>query len=122
MSFLVKTIKNVISEAKNFFNETKNNEVDTNGSFKSFIKLIIYFSLINFFCYQSSNNLNVYKAEIKNHNEIIELNIDNKIKDNYYERNIDYSSYSTNIKSIAIYFPNIYLDNYSGNYFFDKYF
>ena len=112
MSFLVKTIKNVISEAKNFFNETKNNEVDTNGSFKSFIKLIIYFSLINFFYYQSSNNLNVYKAEIKNHNEIIELNIDNKIRDNFYERNIDYSSYSTNIKSIAIYFPNIYLDNY----------
>ena len=42
----------------------------------------------------------------------IELNIDNKIGDYYYENNVDFSSFSTNVKPIAIYFPNIYLNDY----------
>ena len=40
------------------------------------------------------------------------INIDNIIDDSYYEDNIDFSNYSTDIKAIAIYYPNFNLSNF----------
>ena len=43
-----------------------------------------------------------------NYNNLINLNIDNEKKKNQYENNIDYSNFSTKIRAIALYYPNIY--------------
>ena len=88
---------------------------------KSKKKLIIF--LINtfalFFSYYNSpffeilGLLNKDKIETNKNfiNKIIE--IDNKINESYFEDNIDFSNYSTQIKALAIYFPNIYLTEFS---------
>lgn len=56
-------------------------------------------------------NENVSKTEIYQNinNKFIE--IDNKINISFYEDNIDFSQYSSNIKIIAIYLPNFYSIN-----------
>ena len=87
----------------------------------NFIKIVLIiifaFSLYHYFNYtlnfyeiyninEEENNLN------KITNEMIEIEIDNKIEDYKYENDIDYSEFRTEIKSIAIYFPNIYLNKF----------
>ena len=43
---------------------------------------------------------------------LIELEIDNKLFETQYEDNFDFVNFSTILKPIAIYFPNIYLDDF----------
>ena len=50
-----------------------------------------------------NENINNY-----NNNEEKTLEIDNKINISYYENDIDFSKYSTNIKAIALYMPDFY--------------
>ena len=52
-----------------------------------------------------------YLSSLFNHNSYVD--IDNIINITYYENNINYSNYSTNIKLIAIYVPNFYSINNS---------
>ena len=53
----------------------------------------------------------INKDIINNNNKIIE--IDNKLEETNYEKNKNFSQYSTKIKVIALYFPNIYLSEFS---------
>jgi len=78
------------------------------------INIIILFNIY----YKYLNNettalLKQFKHEkiIDNNNSIIE--IDNKLEETNYEKNINFSQYSTNIKVIALYFPNIHLSKFS---------
>ena len=62
------------------------------------------------FLFLSNNNLNLFTLK-----DIVE--IDNKINETLYEKDLDFSKYSTKIKVIAIYFPQfLYInDNYTIN-------
>ena len=85
--------------------------------FKSafFIFNIIILFIINYKYLDNGTNviINQFKNEnsINNNNRIIE--IDNKLEETTYEKNINFSHYSTQIKVIALYFPNIYLSQFS---------
>ena len=85
--------------------------------FKStfFIINIIILFIIHYKYLNNGTNvlINQFKHEnsINNNNRIIE--IDNKIEETTYEKNINFSHYSTQIKVIALYFPNIYLSQFS---------
>ena len=76
----------------------------------SFVLFIIYYKFPTFETLvllnrdKTKNNTNFNK-------KIIE--IDNKINESYFEDNIDFSHYSTQIQALAIYFPNIYLKEFS---------
>ena len=73
-------------------------------------RIIIFLKIIYFFILLYFNKINIF-----NKNIIIE--IDNKINDILYENDLDFSKYSTNIKIIAVYYPeylitdNIYHNN-----------
>ena len=72
-----------------------------NINFKKYyisIKMIIIFILLYFI------NVNLFTQ-----NNFIE--IDNKIDEILYEKNLDFSNYSTNIKIIAIYYPEYLINN-----------
>lgn len=78
--------------------------------FNFFVLYIVYYK---FLTYESLILFNNHKTSklFNSANKILE--IDNKLEENYYEDNIDYSQYSTKIKAISIYFPNIYLSLFS---------
>ena len=78
------------------------------------IKIIIIFIHLFFHSYIYILNLKEinYINEETNNNKLFELDLDNKIEEDQYENDVDYSNYKTKIKSIAIYFPNIYLNNF----------
>ena len=97
--------------------ERSRNHSDYLNFIKIVLIIIFAFSLYHYFIYtlnfyeiyninEEENNLN------KITNEMIEIEIDNKIEDYKYENDIDYSEFRTEIKSIAIYFPNIYLNKF----------
>ena len=72
-----------------------------------FILFYIYYRFLTFenlILSKKSQNADIIYST--NKNNIIE--IDNKIEQSEYEENVDFSQYSTPIKAIAIYFPNIY--------------
>ena len=85
-----------------------------NNIFHISIKIasIIFILFIVFRCYYDENIKNFMNSKLlrykKNSNNLIELDINNQKIEYQYENNIDYSNYSTKIKSIAIYYPNIY--------------
>ena len=90
-----------------------NSSIKNNNSFQICFKIatILYISFI-FFSNHSADNIhkinNVHTFNKKmNYKNLIELDINNKKIEYLYENNIDYSSYNTKIKSIAIYYPNI---------------
>ena len=64
---------------------------------ENIIKTLLFFSIILF-----------YLRNIYINNSGIKVDADNLMNISVYENNIDYSKYSTNIKSIALYFPNFY--------------
>ena len=73
------------------------------------ILFTIYYKCLNFgdisFIQKGNeNNINI-------DNNIIE--IDNELKEIEYEENLNFSEYTTNIKVIAFYLPNIYLSKFS---------
>jgi len=74
------------------------------------ILFIIYYKYLN----NETTILTIHYKKGKNiskDNKIIE--IDNKLKETNYEKNKNFSQYSTKIKVIALYFPNIYLSEFS---------
>ena len=90
----------------------------------------IFFIIINYKISYFTNNLNFNnniifdnnKIDLNNKSVVIDdkidltqkyIEINNKKKVSYYEDNIDFSDYSTNIKAIAIYLPNFYYTNIS---------
>ena len=80
-----------------------------------FINIIICFIII-YYKYVNREiidliQINTQTKLINNDNRIIE--IDNKLKEVEYEKNINFSQYSTKIKAIALYFPNIHLSQFS---------
>ena len=87
-----------------------------------FIKIAIIIICIYCFFYYNYDNPKLYEMikyedKKKNHinkivSKIINLELDNKINEHKYEKDIDFSEFRTKIKSIAIYFPNIYLDKF----------
>ena len=60
--------------------------------FGSVIIILIFLIILFYFIFKTINE--------------VEIEIDNQIKEIYYQKNLDYSQYSTKIKVIAIYFPN----------------
>lgn len=118
MFFFNKNEHNEKYESKSSNDEFNLNQLDNNHKMNTStkIKLIAYIFFLALFCYHSLCILNIFKLNNinieENSNKIIELDIDNEIKENKYENNIDFTSYSTKIKAIAIYFPNIYFDYY----------
>lgn len=70
-----------------------------------FVLFIIYYKLLSFESLILKKNEKI-KKNFNFDTKIIE--IDNQIKENYFEDNIDFSQYSTKIKAIAIYFPNVF--------------
>ena len=87
--------------------------INNNNKFCIYLKIgaIFHISFI-FFCTNNINNsisINNFQqfSNTINYNNLIELDINNKEAEYQYEKNIDYSNYSTKIKSIAIYYPNI---------------
>jgi len=89
---------------KEKYNNLRNNSIIKKNQFINFKKIIIaFFSVIYLYL------INYY---FNNHNH---NNNNNKKKNNnndlFYENNIDFSNYSTDIKSIAIYLPNFYSNN-----------
>ena len=80
-------------------------------SLSSLIKILKYFFIffncfILFYYYIPKNK--IISDNINNYNEETTLEIDNKINILYYENDIDFSQYSTNIKAIALYMPDFY--------------
>ena len=79
-------------------------------------QLLICILIIFIYYYNHIFNLNMIKIqninEEENYNKSIEIEIDNRIKEYKYESNINFSAYKTEIKPIAIYFPNIYLNDF----------
>lgn len=71
-------------------------------SSKNFIKVIIIFIILISIFFLLNNSYNEYDNKINN---LI-----------FYENNIDFSNYSTDIKAIAIYLPNFY--SYNETYYF----
>ena len=82
------------------------------------IKLLIIATLIifpgNIIPYENPDTFEKYKLKPEN-NKIIEL--DNLLNESYYEVDYNYSSFSTQIKAIAIYYPNIYLSDFLSKIF-----
>ena len=76
-------------------------------------KLLFLYISLAFWIFHQINNI-IFKHQTKslnfesNYNNLINLNIDNEKKENQYENNIDYSNFSTKIRAIALYYPNIY--------------
>ena len=108
-----------------FFNNLRNLEqFKRNYNYFNFIKIAIIIFFVFLFYYYYVYTLNLYEIYYINEEEnninklnnedskMFEIEIDNKIEENKYENDIDYSDYKTKIKSIAIYFPNIYLNNF----------
>ena len=89
---------------KEKYNNLRNNSIIKKNQFINFKKIIIaffsviYLYLINY--YFNNHNHNNNNNNKKNNNN-----------DLFYENNIDFSNYSTDIKSIAIYLPNFYSNN-----------
>ena len=105
-----------IFEYKSICNIIKLNIFKNNIKSYKLIKYIFILIFINIICYNDIFNYNIFEIsdinEEENYNKSIELEIDNKMKVYQYEKNINYSNYSTKIKLIAIYFPNFYLNNF----------
>ena len=74
---------------------------------KSVFIFIECFFLMNIYYPQFISHINSEKR-ISNSIDNKILEIDNEMNITYYENNIDFSKYSTNIKLIAIYLPNFY--------------
>ena len=90
-----------------------NSSIKINNSFQISFKIaaILYISFIFFSNHSADsihkiNNVHTFNKKM-NYKNLIELDINNKKIEYLYENNIDYSSYNTKIKSIAIYYPNI---------------
>ena len=90
---------------------------ENNYKYYDFIKIVIIVSFIYLFYHNHIYTLNLYEMnyitkEKTDINKTFEIELDNKIKEYKYEKDIDYSDFRTNIKAIAIYFPNIYLNKF----------
>ena len=105
------SFQNGITKVCESVESEKNSIYETGQNFK-LIKfgLIFFFVLIVLFYFILNKSEIIDIALKNNNNKIIKLDIDNRIKEYQYENDVDYSSFSTKIKSIAIYYPNIYLD------------
>ena len=108
-------MKNLIYIYKNIFLSIQENELfNLNYYYYNLRNIFIIIKIIFFLYLLYFKNVNSFS---KNH--IIE--IDNNINEILYENDIDFSNYSTNIKIIAIYYPQyikkdiIYLNNQSQN-------
>ena len=92
------------------------NQIKSSTKLNFFVKyiLISIFTFVFYWNYIFTSD--TYKIKYldkgQNFNTSIELEIDNNIKENQYENNINYTFFSTNIKTIAIYYPNIYFNNF----------
>ena len=101
-----------------FTNLEKLNSIEVDDNYKLFkFKLLLFFSLSIIFYFINKYIIfnyyqNLYKIIENNYNKTIDLEIDNKLLETQYEDNFDFSNFSTTIKPIAIYFPNIYLDDF----------
>ena len=84
--------------------------------------MILFFSNGLNFTIRNNININIIDNKINTANKYVAIDnkiditnkcveIDNKKNISYYEDNIDFSGYSTNIKVIAIYLPNFYYNN-----------
>ena len=84
------------------------------------IKILIIVVLIIFpkkiIPYENPDAFEKYEHKSKN-NKIIE--IDNLINESYFEADNNYSTFSTQIKAIAIYYPNIYLSDFLSKIFLE---
>ena len=82
----------------------------------SWAKFILISIFIIVFCLNYIYTSDIYKIKNidkgENFNTLIKLEIDNNIKESEYENNINYTFFSTKIKTIAIYYPNIYLSHF----------
>lgn len=91
-------------------------QIEYSSKLYSFAKYILISFFIIVFCLNYIYTSDIYKIKNidkeENFNKSIELEIDNSIKENQYENNINYTFFSTKIKTIAIYYPNIYLNNF----------
>ena len=74
-----------------------------------FIIIILYYNFQNF---EYLILLNHQKKDEKEESNYKIMEINNKVEEIYYEDNTDYSKFFTNIKAIAIYYPNIYLSKF----------
>lgn len=85
---------------------------DTDFYFSLKIASILYIFFIFFRCHYEESIINLnYNRPLNyknNSNNLIKIDINNQKIEYEYENNIDYSNYSTKIKSIAIYYPNIH--------------
>ena len=85
------------------------------------IKILIIVALIIFpkkiIPYENPDAFEKYEHKSKN-NKIIE--IDNLINESYFEADNNYSTFSTQIKAIAIYYPNIYLSDFLSKIFLER--
>ena len=108
-----------------FYDINEKREINSSNHFRQYNYCCIYYDLIKiiiiiififllFYYYLYTLNLHEinYINEEINSNKVFELDLDNKIEENKYENDIDYSNFKTKIKLIAIYFPNIDLDNF----------